>query len=456
MRLVVKENIKFELNKNGYVDVIVNNKKITEIEQELHLILCLFNGYLESDEIKKIFESIFNVRSNESEKVFNHILKKCGYVLEENNNLRRDLTPYVHGKVSIDFNRIRSIVPNTLVVSLTRDCFMKCRYCYAGANYSEVARKENTLELEYINKIVLEAKELGIKHIDLTGGDPFIRKDIFEVLSIFEQNNITTSLSTKKFLSETDIKKLKEYKNLRDIQISLDTMRDEVQEKLIGKTNYSSKMIDVLRNMVSNDLNVRVNSVVTSENIDDIIELAKILNSIGIKNYTISPYSNNLWRKDTNLFPSYEKYGKLYKDMEKLDIDMKVDYPMILSTMNKETYLQFKLDQNQATCTAGLDGFVIGPTGDASICERVAYNKEFFLGNIRELSLLEIWNSPEFKKYYNPSITQFKGTKCYDCDENEYCIKKRGICYVHSLLLNNKVFSPDYNCKFNEDKIRIF
>ena len=421
--------------------------------------LCLFNGYLEDYEIIELFKEAFCVNSRESKEMFNRIISKCEYILEKTDSSTRELEPYINNinkKFTVNFSRIRAIVPNTLVISLTRDCFMQCEYCYAGANYEPKASEKNSLSKELIEKIIKEARLLRIKHIDLTGGDPFARDDIFEVLNIFKKYDITVSLSTKKIFSKNDIENLKKYRNILEIQLSLDTLNNEIQEKLVNKKNYASDMIKVVEELCKNKFNVKVNSVVTSLNINQIIDLSKYLDKIEVKKHIISPYSNNMWNKYEYLFPRYEQYNKLYNNIKNLKLSIDIEYPRILQDIEKKNIEEMYIEKKELTCKAALDGFVINHHGLASICERLSYNEEFSVGDIKNSTILEIWNSAKMKKFLNLDIENFKGTKCYKCKEKDYCLKFRGICHVHALILNNSMYAPDYLCKFNENENRIF
>lgn len=71
--------------------------------------------------------------------------------------------------------------PFFFVISPTMRCNLNCVGCYAG-EYT----KEDDLPFEVIDRVLKEAKELGIYFITISGGEPFIRKDL---LGLFEKHN---------------------------------------------------------------------------------------------------------------------------------------------------------------------------------------------------------------------------------------------------------------------------
>lgn len=288
----------------------------------------------------------------------------------------------------------------------------------------------------------------------MTGGDPFIREDIFEILDLLKKYNMTTALSTKKLLTDEEIDKLAQCDHITSLQISLDTLDDSIQEVLIMQKGYATDMVCVIKKLLKKGIKVKVNSVVTRHNIAGIIKLLCFLEQIGVSEYVISPYSANMGRNSTDFHPTYEQYRELFSAVDEMHTSMKIDHPVLeyITLDNNENFYQNK---NNVICNAGIDGFIIGTDGSACVCERMAQSG-YSLGNIKDMSIMEIWNSPKIENYYNPSIELFKASKCYECEEREYCIKQRGICFVHSYILNGTIYSPDNFCKYNDKSKRIY
>jgi len=66
--------------------------------------------------------------------------------------------------------------PDALLMSPTMKCNLKCEGCYSG-DYSQ----EDEIELAIMDRVIAEAKEMGIHLVLFTGGEPFLREDIFEL-----------------------------------------------------------------------------------------------------------------------------------------------------------------------------------------------------------------------------------------------------------------------------------
>ena len=96
---------------------------------------------------------------------------------------------------------------------ITHKCNLRCIHCYQE-DY------RNDLNFQQIKKIFLDYTEY-IKnnnfkgHINITGGEPFLHPDFFNIISLFDDHNISFGILTNgTLLNESIVKKLAIYKNL--------------------------------------------------------------------------------------------------------------------------------------------------------------------------------------------------------------------------------------------------
>ena len=66
-----------------------------------------------------------------------------------------------------------------LRIAVTKECNLRCFYCYRKTNNNE---QNNILSKDEIRKIVESATKLGISKIRFTGGEPLLRKDLLEII----------------------------------------------------------------------------------------------------------------------------------------------------------------------------------------------------------------------------------------------------------------------------------
>lgn len=189
---------KFSESTNN-VEVSLDGEFYGYIPMQIYNLLLLINGKNKDDAINTI-KNKFNKYENIANNIYDNILSAYGVVLTENEHcIRYEMPFYRNDHRPINLNRLRYFSPKKLVISLTRCCFMQCKYCYAGAIYTKNYIPEYNLNFHLIEHIIDEAKKFNIYEIDITGGDPFAREDIFQILDLFEKNGIKTNLSTKNF-----------------------------------------------------------------------------------------------------------------------------------------------------------------------------------------------------------------------------------------------------------------
>lgn len=402
--------------------------------------------------IKEYFKDKMKFEDKSIDILLDKIEICCSDLFTEHENNMRTLPFFKLSNETLYVNRIPYFTPKDITISLTRYCPLTCNYCYANAIYSSDQVKNDILTVPIIDKILKEACSLKIQKIGLTGGDVLLRPDLWEILTLFDNYNLKTSFSTKKRLTKEEIERLKTFKCIEDIQISLDSIDEAEQEKLVNVKNYPENAIFNIKSLIENNIPTRVNSVLTRYNIDNYFTTLSYLQQFKLSGISIGPYVSSLGRKNCDYFPSFEQYQKFSNKLEQYKSGIKLTYSIILKDFDVH-----KLYGNMptTTCSAGVEGFLIGPDGNAAICERMLYDKRYSIGNIIDSSIIEIWNSEQLQKFKKLDLENFKGQKCYTCEDQEFCLKERGICYIQSLILNNHLYGPDGSCRYADPRKRV-
>ncbi len=167
---------------------------------------------------------------------------------------------------------------NTLRISVTDRCNLKCFYCYEEHKYFT---KEEILSFEEIVKVVKCGINLGIKRIKLTGGEPLLRNDIDKLIEMI--NSVSgiedISLTTNGVLLGQLSYKLKKA-GLKRINISLDTLNKEKYKKITCGGNLETvfESIKIVKEL--NFDKIKINTVLLKGINDDEIQ--------DIKNFAMS------------------------------------------------------------------------------------------------------------------------------------------------------------------------
>jgi MoaA/NifB/PqqE/SkfB family radical SAM enzyme len=159
------------------------------------------------------------------------------------------------------------------------DCNLRCSYCVAE---SHPRAPKRAISLETTKRIIDEAHELGFDSIFLTGGEPFILKDIYEMLAYASDKLTTTVLTNAMLFNETRLQKLKEVNNPRlIIQISLDGSEPEQHDPYRGVGSWQTT-IEGLHKLLEAGFRIRLSTTETPANTEFIDEICEFRRSLGI------------------------------------------------------------------------------------------------------------------------------------------------------------------------------
>ena len=213
-------------------------------------------------------------------------------------------------------------VLNYLRLAVTDRCNLRCFYCMPEEGINYIDRKE-LLTYEEIIRTVTVLSELGIEKIRITGGEPFLRKDMMQLLrniraiDKIKEINITTNGT----LVSPYIKELKQL-GIRSVNLSLDTL-DRGRFFEITRRDEFDKVMKTFEEFLSEGFNVKINAVVMAgKNEEDIIPLAELAKEkqVGVRFIEEMPFNgsgahyetlkwnyNNIRAKLKDHFPDLKK-----------------------------------------------------------------------------------------------------------------------------------------------------
>ncbi|MCK4541745.1 MAG: radical SAM protein [Spirochaetales bacterium] len=120
---------------------------------------------------------------------------------------------------------------------LTKKCNLKCTHCISPIYYPKVPRELSEVEAQ---RIVERCYEAGIGSVHFFGGEPTVRKDFLELLSLLDEMGIATSFSTNGSMWHQDkfVASLASLKHLQEVFFSFEDIRKEAQDSIRGKGSF--------------------------------------------------------------------------------------------------------------------------------------------------------------------------------------------------------------------------
>ena len=180
-----------------------------------------------------------------------------------------------------DFN----MAPFTIAWEVTRACAYACVHCRADAMHKPDPHELNPEEaLHLIDRLA----DFGSPILVFTGGDPMMRKDLYQLIAYATQKGLRCSLTpTATALPTTErLEKVKEA-GIRRIALSLDAPRPEIHDSFRQVPGSWQRTMDIFHRAQAIGLSVQVNTTVAKHNVDILDEMIPFLQEVGAVQWSL-------------------------------------------------------------------------------------------------------------------------------------------------------------------------
>jgi PqqA peptide cyclase len=159
--------------------------------------------------------------------------------------------------------------PYTLVAELTYRCPLRCVYC---SNPLDYARHGDELDTATWVRVLTEAEELGVVQLNLTGGEPLLRRDLETLIETARRLDLYTNLITSGIpLDRERLVRFREL-GLDNVQISIQDVAAASSDRIAGRRAFDRKQ-DVARWVKELGFPLTVNVVLHRDNLDHVPEI---------------------------------------------------------------------------------------------------------------------------------------------------------------------------------------
>jgi cyclic pyranopterin phosphate synthase len=147
-------------------------------------------------------------------------------------------------------------------LSISDVCNFKCGYCLPNGYKVDKSDNRSFLNIEEIRRLAKALSELGVSKIRLTGGEPTVRKDFFEIIKIIKKNS-----GIKKTVMTTNGYRLDKIANdiknsgLDGINISIDSLNPDTFKKITGHDRLEEILRGIKNLQKLNFRNIKINAV---------------------------------------------------------------------------------------------------------------------------------------------------------------------------------------------------
>jgi len=286
-------------------------------------------------------------------------------------------------------------------LEITRRCNLRCLHCNVGGTpQKNIIETDKELSLDEIKALIDSVKVMGTKYIGISGGEPFLRKDIYDVIAYIKEKELGLHISSNGIcITDKDARRINEL-GLDAISISLDSVTPQLHDKIRGVNGAFSKTVKAIENLqFYNDgrMRVGISSIMTDLNIGELPSIVDFAKSLGVDAIRFQPCHIPL------AYNGMDKEGMLSIGKDRLeDLDNIIESIIEKTQKNKiytnsHIYLRGikKYYKNphaiDVECFAGYISCGISSIGNVIPCAFMPN-----IGNIRDETFSKIWTSQKF------------------------------------------------------------
>jgi AdoMet-dependent heme synthase len=304
-------------------------------------------------------------------------------------------------------------VPLVMSWNVTRECNMKCSHCYINATEKKLANELTTQEAK---KLMDQICKVSRPLLILSGGEPLLRPDIFELIEYGASKGLKMGLGSNGSLIDDCVAAKLKTAGIATVSISLDSHIPAQHDEFRGVAGAWEKAVNACKVLRKNNVLVQVNTALTQQNYNQIDDIMSLAEGIGVENFHLFfLVPTGRGTKLTDISP--QKYEDMITNTFAKVAKHKLNVRPSCAPQFMRIAKGMGLDMRQwiRGCIAGLYYCRIYPNGDVTPCPYLPIK----LGNVRDKSLKEIWfNSPIFKALREPN--SLKG-KCGTCEYRTLC-----------------------------------
>jgi MoaA/NifB/PqqE/SkfB family radical SAM enzyme len=285
-------------------------------------------------------------------------------------------------KALVRTHLFRRPCPVVMTFAVTYRCQCRCPHCSASRHCLPSVEELSTAEAK---RLIDESLDLGISVIAFTGGEPLLRRDIFELVSYVDKRKAIAHLFTNGFLlNDENAAKLADA-GLYSLFLSLDSPVPEEHDRLRGIPGLFDKGIAGLQKMKENGVFIALSSYATRSGTEQGMykQMYELAERIGAHNLV--------------LFDNVPT-GRLMKDTTEMLTQAQreeiIEYTVDIFNHRRRPTLSSQAWQNSIEgylggigCVAGNIQYYVSAYGDVAPCDFTP----LAFGNIREEPLKRIW-----------------------------------------------------------------
>lgn len=302
-----------------------------------------------------------------------------------------------------------------LFLELTLRCNERCRHCGSYCGEKNVSELSVSQYANILKKVKKDFDTLPM--LCITGGEPLLRSDFFEILSYAKQLGYQWGMTSNGTLITKEVAKMLKQTGMSTISISIDGL-EQTHNDFRQTTNGFQKTVQGVQNLLEQEFHsVQVTTVVTKKNIAELDSLFELMCELDVNSWRVinlEPIGRALRIGDYALDPT--EYRTMFDFIRHKRNE---GYPV---TYGCSHYLGTEYEREVRDwyflCNAGIYIASIMSNGDIGACLDIERRPETIQGNILKDDFTDVWNN-RFAIFRQPLSD--KNEKCRQCKSRDFC-----------------------------------
>jgi AdoMet-dependent heme synthase len=305
-------------------------------------------------------------------------------------------------------------IPLGVQLDLTYRCNERCVHCYLDHDdHGEMTTAE-------IKDLLEQLAAAGVFFLILSGGEIFLRKDLFEIVEHARKLMFSVKLKTNAVMIRKARAKRIAALGVESVEISVYSHRAEVHDAITKLPGSFRRTIEGARLLKAHGVKVSFANVLMKHNADDYPEVRALAANLGVGynvDATITPMMDgNRSILDLNVAP--DELEQIFHDSTLVGNAEEFCAPPSGPLAEKDAL-------DTLPCSAGHTACYISPYGDVYPCVQFPLP----CGNVRRTNFLEIWrHSPQLKDVRGIRMADLTG--CSSCAHGSSCSRCPGLAYM--------------------------
>lgn len=337
-------------------------------------------------------------------------------------------------------------LPFMVDFELTNRCPYKCVFCEADIPNNSMNDEMSTTECFQVFDKLSQAGVLGVF---LTGGEPFVRDDLPDIIKYCFSVGLEPTVSTSSFGVSDEMIDLVIGAGLTHLQISIHGYGD-VHNSVVKTHGAYDKVLEGLENILKKNIDIEIACIGLKENFESIPQLLSDLVSLGVRKFRIlrdmTAHSKEMLDQIPPRKMVIDTMTKITAIAQEHNVDLLPSFCPGLVSDPRTIYAG--THPMALTCPAGKTEFAILPNGDVYPCINFKNNPAMYAGNILKDDLFALWNHPKMKQLRQLTPMDYTGT-CGECEKKNVCYSARCV----ALNLTGDLYGDDLSCYLVREKL---